>query len=381
MKFFSLHTCCFLLLVFSNACSDKRASVPDESPLVRELHPDIAFSSYASLAVCSGPGNKTFLTLYDKKNRAQLFFDEEGKEQFRVLLSFPDSLVSPDAQFSTLAISPDSILACPMSAGKSLFLFNGKGELQKTISSAVPLRDGINDYVLQALPQSPMLFDGNTILAVCTRLDVVLRSPEARKKYFSTPPYILLATGTNGKSLNAGYWPEDYREGASFRDFYPQHCVNGRKQIVFGFAASDSLFVMENGKITASYLCKSKYMTERHPYPDDSIGHFSFLNRYEINEPRYLSLVYDPFRNCYYRLVHHAMRFENENGMTVNSFLDKPWSLMVLDENFRIIGEKQMDAERFLPAVFPVSDGLLVLQRKGMNGVPPVRFTLFRFQS
>lgn len=379
MNYFSLHTCCFLLLVFSNACSDERASVPDESPVICEIHPDIAFSSYSNLAVCSGPGNKTFLTLYDKKNRVQLFFDDEGKEAYRVQLSFPDSLMSTDAQFSTLAISPDSILACPMSAGKSVFLFNGKAQLLKTISSAVPLRDGMNDYVLVALPQSPLLFDGDKILAVCTRLDVVIRSPEARKKYFSTPPYILLAA-KNGESLNAGYWPEEYRAGTSFRDFYPQHCVNGRKQIVFGFAASDSLFVMANGKITASYSCKSKYMSERHPFPDDSIGHFSFLNRYEVNEPRYLSLVYDPFRHCYYRLVHHAMKFENENGMTTHTFLDKPWSFMILDENFNLIGEKLMDAQRFLPCIFPVKDGLLVLQRKGMNGVPPVRLTLFRFK-
>lgn len=147
-----------------------------------------------------------------------------------------------------------------------------------------------------------------------------------------------------------------------------------------GFAASDSLFVMENGRVISSYSCKSRYMTQRHPYPDDSLGHFSYLEQYDVVEPRYRFLIYDPYRKYYYRIVHHTLPYEQPGGMTVNDYLDKPWSLMILNENFEILDEVIFDPKKFKPRVFPAKDGLLILNREENSSNLPVKFTLFRIQ-
>lgn len=373
-----------LILLFGASCkedAEKHDTVLKEKQALCDFQTDSTVRNFNGLAVCQTSRFGTALTFYEKKSHVQFFYDAGGKELFRIVLNLPDSLTQNHIQISSLAINEDSILVCPMSKGKTIYLFDGKGALIRTFTSTVPLQDGISDYVLLAMPQSPILFDGQQILSVCTRLDVVLRSTDARVKYFSTPPYVLQNLKSGIAASNCGYWPEEYRNGISYRDFYPQHCLNSKKQIVFGFTASDSLYIMENGKLVSSHICKSKYMTERHPYPDDSIGHFAYLNRFEINEPRYISLIYDPFRNCYYRIVHHALEYESKDGMTVNSLLDKPWSVMILDEDFNVKGETIMDAKRFLPAVFPMKDGIYILQRKELNGIPPVRFSIFEFNS
>ncbi|MDQ3108874.1 MAG: DUF4221 domain-containing protein [Bacteroidota bacterium] len=340
------------------------------------LHPGNSFISSPGITVLHNPDQSTSLALYDKERHSLAFFDTYGTELQNIILQLPDSLKSKIQTLYAQAISADSILLLEKGT-KTIFLFNAKGELMRTFIAATNLSDGSNDYCLLAMNQCPFRYDGENIYATCTRLDMIVRTPEARKKYFSTPPDIVTNIAT-GKQNNSGIWPAEYKSGASFRDFYPQRCINRKKEIVYGFAASDSIYVLKNGKLISKHNCKSKYMTERHTYPDDSLGHFFFLEKYSITEPVYVNLIYDPYRNFYYRIVHHAIPFENKNGFTVNTFSDKVWSLMLLNEDFEVLNEISFDPHQHLPAVFPTTEGVLVKRNPGENSHGNISFALFK---
>ncbi len=88
------------------------------------------------------------------------------------------------------------------------------------------------------------------------------------------------------------------------------------------------------------YNCKSTFHTDsilpitfkRTPKNKDLLfDHFMHSARYE-------RLVYDKYKKCYYRFFVLQMSHKNEQGL-FNTYKDRRMSLMVLDENFNLIGE------------------------------------------
>jgi hypothetical protein len=369
----------FLIALFSEckSISDKTV-VPEETTEKITFLPDSSLNGFSSLGFFRNKDGNTEMALYDIERHSELFFDSKGKELERIVLHFPDSLDGKNPMLFLKAVSEDSILAVWPSM-KSIFLFNRNGEISNRFEATIGLNDGQKDYSFVAMDLSPPVVNGNKIYITCTRLDVIVRTTEARQKYFTTPSDISINMDNFGQQENTGTWPQEYKSGDSYRDYYPQRCVNDKGEIVYGFSASDSIYVLKDEKISR-HFCKSTFMTERHPYPDDSLGHFSFLERYDINEPRYIGLIYDPYRNYYYRIVFHAIPFEKPDGMTVNTFADKPFSVMILDENFSVLNEIVPDNKRFVPVLIPVKDGLLLKKRQEKNNFAPIEFSLFKFQ-
>lgn len=368
----------FILWIFLAACSGSPAKIS-----LRENKTTVSLKPQSISGKAGSPErfvNASGFYQYDREKHTLIFYSETGAENGRSVLQFPDSLNPKSENAFTWCLNRDSVFAL-IAESKMVFQFGSNGELKNFFPVTANLSDGTSDYVLFASPQSPFAFDGKNLFVTATRMDMIVRTTETRKKYFSTPPDICIPLDKSTAQNNCGYWPGSYRDGESFRDFYPQRCVNKNKQLVFGFESSDSLYVMQNGNLIASHLCKSKYMTERHSFPDDSLGYFSFLDRFLINEPRYKYLVYDTYRNYYYRVVHHALDYETKDGMTVNSYLDKPWSIMILDENFELLDEILMDQDRFVPGIYPAENGIFLRQRPAKGSTGPIAFTLFSFES
>ncbi|MEO5643769.1 MAG: DUF4221 family protein [Bacteroidia bacterium] len=372
----------FLLFVFiylATGCNNEqnKAVILEEARHELTLLPDSGLHIYSCLCTVERNG-QSYIALYDSGKQRELFFELNGKQYSAITLNLPDTLKNQGSSPFIKPLGTDSLLAL-WPNGKMIFLFNSAGKIIKQFTATVPLKDKQENYSLVAMNQSPLITDGKNLFVTCTRLDVIVRTADARKIYFRTPPDIRFSM-ENEEQENTGIWPGEYKSGMSFRDFYPQRCVNGKGEIVYGFSASDSIFVMKDNKFVAAYNCKSRFMTMRHSYPDDSIGHFSFLQRYDIEEPGYVGLVYDAYRNYYYRIVSQSIPFEKPGGMIVNTSFDKPWSLLVMDENFIILNEIMMDNTRFLPMVLPVKEGLLLKKIQQTNSIPPVKFALFKFK-
>jgi len=94
-----------------------------------------------------------------------------------------------------------------------------------------------------------------------------------------------------------------------------------------------------------------------------------------------ISLLWDGFRNRYYRVVAHSQPARNSSGRP-NEFNDCPWSIIVLDADFRILGEQKFLSGKYRSAsAFPTRKGLLVANKSVTpSGLPDRRihsFTLF----
>lgn len=78
-----------------------------------------------------------------------------------------------------------------------------------------------------------------------------------------------------------------------------------------------------------------------------------------VKNPRYLSIVYDKYRNCYYRFFKPGYNIKKNEDPEL--FLEYPYqfSIIVLDENLNVKGETLMPPEKYDPFMFFIApDGL-----------------------
>jgi hypothetical protein len=76
------------------------------------------------------------------------------------------------------------------------------------------------------------------------------------------------------------------------------------------------------------------------------VHEFQDLINFETTEPWYLKVLFDPYRNCYYRFAKHRQSLKDEQQKMNNRFMGK-WSIIVLDANFQRIGECKLDGKDY----------------------------------
>ncbi|MEM6269373.1 MAG: DUF4221 family protein [Bacteroidota bacterium] len=123
---------------------------------------------------------------------------------------------------------------------------------------------------------------------------------------------------------------------------------------------------------------RSDYIKRFAPFRGDFTNPVDNL-RYESEQPRYWKVMYDSYRKLYYRIALHPQKFSD--GAANRELYEKPWSIMVFDEKFEILGEQKFSAQQFFPIdMFVGKQGLYVSNaRVRREGIPDrqLSFTLF----
>ncbi|MCA6364105.1 MAG: DUF4221 family protein [Bacteroidetes bacterium] len=361
-----------LFLFFLTACRESEIGL---KPVGERVYADTTLVTLRNWAA-----DGSYIRAFSLETAFLNFFDaENGELKHSVPLNAIDS-ISPERRiWGISSYGPDSIFVI-IPHSRIICLLNSSGKIVNRWEVTGKLTGNVSDYALISLPRSGMIYSANKIYATCAQKSLPVNSRKDRIEYFKTPGEVIfdLKSPVNGVINSSGLWPKSYREGNGYRDYYPQRCINSLGQVVHGFGADDSLFVYENGKRVASHYVKSKYMTALREYPDDSTGNYAFVDRYTVEEPRYLSLDYDPYRKMYYRIVHHAQQYVSKDSITINQSIDKNWSLMMLDENFNVVGDVVFDPKQYLPAVLITSKGILVMRRNESLTMPKATFTIFQ---
>jgi Domain of unknown function (DUF4221) len=370
MKFAACFFWLFLITLFS--CGDPEVTLKQSG--------DKVFSDTTVVALRNWTADGKYIRAFSLETAYLDFFNAEtGELETTVSLQAIDSLSPERRMWGITTNGPDSVFVL-IPRSRTICMINRFGKIVSNWELKGTLTGNISDYALVSVPRSNMLLSGNQIYATCARTTIPVNSKKDRIEYFKTPGEIIFDLKNPNKKIQntSGLWPKNYRNGNGYRDYYPQRCKNASGQIIHGFGADDSLFVYENGKRIAAHDVKSKYMTARKEYPDDSTGNYAFVDRYIVEEPRYLSLDFDPHRNMYYRIVHHAQQYISQDSITINQSIDKNWSLMILNENFDIIGEVKFDPKQYMPLILITKEGLLVMRRNESLTLPRATFTLFQ---
>ncbi len=162
----------------------------------------------------------------------------------------------------------------------------------------------------------------------------------------------------SGKISTFGSYPEKYKStGNNYYLNEPYLNKGAKDKLVVSFSAEENVFIYEKGKLRQTKKCKSKYVNKIGHVPNDKLRNIAFVSDYQSEEPKYLGIYYDRFLNRYYRKVRVSRNREHpEDGL---------WSIIVLDENFEVLGEvliKNSDYSHTL--LIPTENGIYLKESK-----------------
>lgn len=149
--------------------------------------------------------------------------------------------------------------------------------------------------------------------------------------------------------------------------FYPAEFWNYSRDIVgdgnfvYSFSCDHHVYLenIENGEVS-SFFCKSQNLPE--VWPENPARDEYTDVRYKIETGIYESIIYDKFRDLYYRIYRCDGSVENPNDIyrAMKEFRLRKVGVMVLNKNFDIIVDKKLENIYFSPAYFVAPDGLYI---------------------
>lgn len=167
-----------------------------------------------------------------------------------------------------------------------------------------------------------------------------------------------LKTGVT-REIKANY-PSDYMPDG-LKSFEYSMAYNGQ-EMVYSFIGDHRLFISDG--IDASALnaiqAKSQYLQESLPlFPINGAREDTY--QYLYASDRYESLLFDPFRNVFYRIAVPAMEVESDDEYRSLRIASQQFSILVLDNELRVIGEVLLEKEKYVAGnVFVGKEGLYI---------------------
>jgi len=166
------------------------------------------------------------------------------------------------------------------------------------------------------------------------------------------------------KSNEANFLPmkfmNDYWKNSNYYEPSYARIFNG-DHFVYLWRYYDKLRVTKDHNTVAEYPLQSRYFKSfgKMPPPADVDSNLRDL----LASPGYFNIVWDAYRQVYYVLAFHGI--EVESGMNLmDAWRDlSPFSIIVLDKNFSILGETLMPANYYYIENFFVSDKGLYLSK------------------
>lgn len=146
----------------------------------------------------------------------------------------------------------------------------------------------------------------------------------------------------------------------NYMTYYPFITLNNDNDIIISYEIEDSIYVITNEFLEYKYYSKSNFIDSFKVFNQSKWYNKKYNNSYHIEAPTYGQVIYDKYRNIYYRIVKHGQDEVNKDG-SKNDYFDRSWSIIVLDSNFKIIKEIYMQPKnyRFTDLVL-TRDGLLI---------------------
>lgn len=158
------------------------------------------------------------------------------------------------------------------------------------------------------------------------------------------------------------------REGDDLIVAYYSRCTNG-KQFIYSFEDSENLFVTDLEHTSLKKIkAKSRFLPTLQFKPQEySIA--SPDNCSSMEQPRYGTILYDPYRKVYYWIAYPKAEIEKDvNCFDLMACGGKNFSVIILNEDFEIIGETLMPDYTYNPRLcFVRNDGLYISESHIFN--------------
>lgn len=156
----------------------------------------------------------------------------------------------------------------------------------------------------------------------------------------------------------------DNKKKSAGVELYFSRCFNGNKFIYSFFYEEDIFITSIDHNIVKRVNVKSNYI-DRVVMPNDYNGTLKSM----CENPNYGNLLYDKYRNVYYRVCYLKTEIDNrENYMELWDFGRKIFSIIILDKNFNIIGETVFPEYTYNPNLMYIDEkGLYISENHYKN--------------
>lgn len=171
-------------------------------------------------------------------------------------------------------------------------------------------------------------------------------------------PLISLNIKTGEKKYLLKYPSEYNLNRGGMQNNYHYLCTNTEGKIIISFPASNDLLIYNplSKKTIRKHAgsCRIPRLIASDLKEMDVVKAKEQYNKYFFTTPSYEQVLYDIYRDLYLRVALHP----NTNYGKGNSFY-KPKSLILLDKNYKFIGEEELDIN--VINVFTYPDGLITV--------------------
>ncbi len=350
-----------LFILFS--CSSKTNRI--ELELVNEIKINIPKGSNFIFTQYFTDNQNEYLVWLDSTNKLIFFNLEKLKTDYSI------KLVNFNPKWNYYSIINRDSLIIISNLHNRISAVNNKGEVIGDWKLSTILQE---KYSLFAQVDNPIYFIDHKFYCSSIRNDIRLTNQKSFKEYYDSPTNIILAISSDTlKPIKQfGQFPESYYKDKifNFYDTTPSKTFNLNDKIVLSFAKDHFIYIYNlNGEFISKKNSKSSHIDYFNEFDNSKINNFLYLRSYIEEEPSYIRIIYDQYRDLYYRLVKHrshANKGNTELNITNKDYQD--FSLIVLDNNLELLDEITLNSNEFyLPGLIPTNKGILIPNTRKSN--------------
>ena len=184
----------------------------------------------------------------------------------------------------------------------------------------------------------------------------------------------------NGDSLcpydSIGKSPEVY-DSNWYGGYQVTSTFNKDNNCLFSFASDDNLYLYSEQKLLKVIKSKSSYIEKFIVFDISKIRDQEYMSEYVSSTGSYMAILYDKYRNIYYRIVAHPQEYRLKNGQ-INQSSNRSYSVIILDENFNRLNEVYFPPKKYyFDNILVAKEGLLI--SNSHDSIPPVNKKYFSF--
>ena len=331
--------------------------------------------SFSALFTYTDKTGKEYLTFLNQAFFEILVYDLNNEDfLFKIKLERegPNGIPAPGGYY--IEDFNNIYVTCSMTS--FLYKINSTGVLTQKI------RYGITDSGYEIIPHTSYSFFYAPLVFIDSKL--YLPQKPTRRRPISTTPLCVVIDTINQLSYELPCaFPSLIKD-----DEYPNfsgpvigfsRVFNG-KEFVYSFFYDENIHVatVDHSKIQ-KYNIKSKYINKLN-IEKSKINDMYEGAKFNYGCQCYGNLIHDPYRKVYYRFAYPKVELDNgPDYISLTSLGRKKFSIIILDENFNVIGETQFPEWVYCPTViFVHRDGLFINNNHPMN--PSFNENILSFQ-
>lgn len=244
-----------------------------------------------------------------------------------------------------------------------LYQINRNGKIKKKYNYSVTSKqEYTTDNDFNSLVYKPLIILGNKVYLMQYPVP-----PNANEKQLlNTSLSLEIDTLTNETIKLPLTYPALWKEGKGMG--LNPHCsrIYDGKQFVYAFRMNDNIITTTDHITSKTYPIKSKYISKLNTEGFSKNLSFKDFEKRVDEQAVYGNIIYDKYRNVYYRFAYPECKIDKTYYEYI--FCRKEFSIIIIDENFNIIGETLFPAKKYAPGLFFVNkDGLYISENNVEN--------------